>query len=112
MNCYTLEDGTVYLTYSTTARGLEFMMVYYGLLDRTPLGRNEVDDEAHCGCAATTSTTATERAGRLRPHGRPALGFLPPAPVPGEDDRCGPSSDARSPDPLCLVSARQAGRHR
>jgi predicted dithiol-disulfide oxidoreductase (DUF899 family) len=46
LNTYTLEDGTVYLTYSTTARGLEFMMVYYGLLDRTPLGRNEVDDEA------------------------------------------------------------------
>ena len=43
MNCYTLEDGNVYLTYSTTARGLEFMMVYYGLLDRTPLGRNEGD---------------------------------------------------------------------
>ena len=41
MNSYTLEDGTVYLTYSTTARGLEFMMVYYGLLDRTPLGRDE-----------------------------------------------------------------------
>ena len=44
MNTYTLADGTVYLTYSTTARGLEFMMVYYGLLDRTPLGRDEVDD--------------------------------------------------------------------
>jgi len=44
MNTYTLEGGTVYLTYSTTARGLEFMMVYYGLLDRTPLGRDEVND--------------------------------------------------------------------
>jgi predicted dithiol-disulfide oxidoreductase (DUF899 family) len=44
MNTYTLEDGTVHLAYSTTARGLEFMMVYYGLLDRTPLGRDEVDD--------------------------------------------------------------------
>jgi predicted dithiol-disulfide oxidoreductase (DUF899 family) len=44
MNSYTLEDGNVYLTYSTTARGLEFMMVYYGLLDLTPLGRNEEDD--------------------------------------------------------------------
>jgi predicted dithiol-disulfide oxidoreductase (DUF899 family) len=43
MNCYTLENGTVYLTYSTTARGLEFMMVYYRLLDLTPLGRNEGD---------------------------------------------------------------------
>ena len=41
MNSYTLEDGSVYLTYSTTSRGLEFMMVYYGLLDLTPLGRDE-----------------------------------------------------------------------
>ncbi len=43
MSAYALEDGTVYLTYSTTARGLEFMMCYYGFLDRTPLGRNEGD---------------------------------------------------------------------
>jgi predicted dithiol-disulfide oxidoreductase (DUF899 family) len=45
INSYALEDGKVYLTYSTTARGLEFMMVYYGLLDLTPLGRNEENDE-------------------------------------------------------------------
>ncbi len=43
MSAYALEDGTVYLTYSTTARGLEFMMAYYGFLDRAPLGRNEGD---------------------------------------------------------------------
>src|SRR5271169_2668620 len=43
VSAYALEDGTVYLTYSTTARGLEFMMGYYGFLDRTPLGRNEGD---------------------------------------------------------------------
>jgi predicted dithiol-disulfide oxidoreductase (DUF899 family) len=43
MSAYALEDGTVYLTYSTTARGLEFMMGYYSFLDRTPLGRNEGD---------------------------------------------------------------------
>ncbi len=41
MSAYALDGGTVYLTYSTTARGLEFMMSYYGFLDRTPLGRNE-----------------------------------------------------------------------
>jgi len=41
MNTYTLQDGTVHLAYSSTSRGLEFMMVYYGLLDRTPLGRDE-----------------------------------------------------------------------
>jgi predicted dithiol-disulfide oxidoreductase (DUF899 family) len=43
MSAYALEDETVYLTYSTTARGLEFMMGYYGFLDRAPLGRNEGD---------------------------------------------------------------------
>ena len=43
MSSYALDGGTVYLTYSTTARGLEFMMGYYGFLDRSPLGRNEGD---------------------------------------------------------------------
>ena len=43
MNSYALEDENVYLTYSTTARGLEFMMIYYRMLDLTPLGRNEED---------------------------------------------------------------------
>jgi predicted dithiol-disulfide oxidoreductase (DUF899 family) len=43
MSTYALDDGAVYLTYSTTARGLEFMMGYYGFLDRAPLGRNEGD---------------------------------------------------------------------
>ena len=33
--------GDVYLTYSTTARGLEPVMVYYGILDRVPRGRDE-----------------------------------------------------------------------
>jgi predicted dithiol-disulfide oxidoreductase (DUF899 family) len=31
----------VYRTYVTTARGLEPAMAYYGLLDRTPRGRDE-----------------------------------------------------------------------
>jgi predicted dithiol-disulfide oxidoreductase (DUF899 family) len=43
MSSYALDGGTVYLTYSTTARGLEFMMGYYGFLDRSSLGRNEGD---------------------------------------------------------------------
>ena len=43
LSAYALQDGTVYLTYSTTARGLEFMMGYYGFLDRAPLGRDEGD---------------------------------------------------------------------
>jgi predicted dithiol-disulfide oxidoreductase (DUF899 family) len=40
---FTLEDRTVYQTYSTTGRGIEFMMAYYGLLDRAPKGRDEDD---------------------------------------------------------------------
>jgi predicted dithiol-disulfide oxidoreductase (DUF899 family) len=43
LSAYALSDGTVYRTYVTTARGLEPVMAYYGLLDRTPLGRNEGD---------------------------------------------------------------------
>jgi predicted dithiol-disulfide oxidoreductase (DUF899 family) len=43
LSSYALDDGTVYLTYSTTARGLEFMLGYYGFLDRAPLGRDEGD---------------------------------------------------------------------
>ncbi len=38
---FALEDGVVYHTYSTTARGLEFMLGYYAFLDRAPNGRNE-----------------------------------------------------------------------
>ena len=35
------DDGTVYHTYSTTWRGLEFLMSYYAILDHTPKGRDE-----------------------------------------------------------------------
>jgi predicted dithiol-disulfide oxidoreductase (DUF899 family) len=41
MSVYALADATVYRTYVSTARGLEFAMAYYALLDRTPSGRNE-----------------------------------------------------------------------
>src|SRR5205809_1591707 len=41
LSAYALSDGTVYRTYVTTARGLEPAMAYYGLLDRTPKGRDE-----------------------------------------------------------------------
>jgi predicted dithiol-disulfide oxidoreductase (DUF899 family) len=41
LSAYVLSDGTVYRTYVTTARGLEFGMAYYGLLDRTAKGRHE-----------------------------------------------------------------------
>ncbi|MBV8940864.1 MAG: DUF899 domain-containing protein [Solirubrobacterales bacterium] len=38
---FTLQDGAVYQTYSTTGRGVEFLMSYYGFLDRAPRGRDE-----------------------------------------------------------------------
>jgi predicted dithiol-disulfide oxidoreductase (DUF899 family) len=38
---FALEDGVVYHTYSTTWRGLEFLMPYYAILDRAPKGRDE-----------------------------------------------------------------------
>ncbi len=42
-SAFVLDQGVVYHTYSTTARGLEFLMGYYGILDRAPKGRNEGD---------------------------------------------------------------------
>ncbi len=45
LSVYALSDGTVYRTYVTTARGLEPAMAYYGLLDRTPKGRDESASE-------------------------------------------------------------------
>ena len=41
LSVYARSDGAVYRTYVTTARGLEVSMAYYGLLDRTPKGRDE-----------------------------------------------------------------------
>jgi predicted dithiol-disulfide oxidoreductase (DUF899 family) len=38
---FVLDDGTVYHTYATTGRGVEFLMPYYGILDRAPKGRDE-----------------------------------------------------------------------
>ena len=41
-NVFARDDaGAVYHTYSTTARGLEFLMGYYAILDRAPQGRAE-----------------------------------------------------------------------
>ena len=42
-SAFVLDDGAVYQTYSTTGRGLEFLMGYYGILDRAPKGRDEGD---------------------------------------------------------------------
>jgi predicted dithiol-disulfide oxidoreductase (DUF899 family) len=42
-SAFTLDDGAVYHTYSTGARGVEFLMGYYPILDRTAKGRDEGD---------------------------------------------------------------------
>ena len=41
---FALEDGTVYRTYATNFRGVEFLMPYYPVLDRAPKGRDEGHD--------------------------------------------------------------------
>ena len=41
MSTFVLEDGTVYHTYSTFARGLDGLWGAYQWLDRAPKGRNE-----------------------------------------------------------------------
>ena len=47
LSVYVQSDGTVYRTYVSTARGLEPVMGYYGLLDRAPRGRHEEGEEVH-----------------------------------------------------------------
>ena len=39
------EDDDIYQAYSTTWRGLEFVMTYYGILDHAPKGREEGSDD-------------------------------------------------------------------
>jgi predicted dithiol-disulfide oxidoreductase (DUF899 family) len=41
---FVAEGGTVFHTYSTTWRGLEFLMGYYPILDHAPKGRDEGED--------------------------------------------------------------------
>jgi predicted dithiol-disulfide oxidoreductase (DUF899 family) len=40
-SAFALADGSVYHTYSTYERGLEFLLGYYPILDRVPKGRDE-----------------------------------------------------------------------
>jgi len=40
-SAFVLDQGSVYQTYSTTWRGLEFLMIYYPILDHAPKGRDE-----------------------------------------------------------------------
>ena len=58
MSAFVLEDGVVYHTYSTYARGLDGLWGMYQWLDRAPKGRNETGPS---GCAATTNTASIER---------------------------------------------------
>jgi predicted dithiol-disulfide oxidoreductase (DUF899 family) len=41
VSVFTLDDDTLYQTYTTTWRGVEFLMNYYPILDRVPEGRGE-----------------------------------------------------------------------
>jgi predicted dithiol-disulfide oxidoreductase (DUF899 family) len=43
MSAFALEDGVVYHTYSTYARGIDALWGMYQWLDRAPRGRNETD---------------------------------------------------------------------
>jgi predicted dithiol-disulfide oxidoreductase (DUF899 family) len=43
ISTFALQGGTVYHCYSSYARGTEFMMGYYAILDRAPKGRDEGD---------------------------------------------------------------------
>jgi predicted dithiol-disulfide oxidoreductase (DUF899 family) len=43
VSVFTLQDGAVYQTYASPARGVEFLMGYYPILDRVPQGRDEGD---------------------------------------------------------------------
>ena len=43
LSTFALEGGAVYHCYSSYARGTEFLMGYYAVLDRAPKGRDEGD---------------------------------------------------------------------
>jgi predicted dithiol-disulfide oxidoreductase (DUF899 family) len=43
LTVFTRERDDVYMAYESSARGLEVIMTYYGMLDRVPAGRNEVE---------------------------------------------------------------------
>jgi Bacterial protein of unknown function (DUF899) len=58
LSSFVLDNGAVYHTYSTGARGVEFLMGYYEILDRAPKGCDE-GDAFRCGSAGTTSTELT-----------------------------------------------------
>jgi predicted dithiol-disulfide oxidoreductase (DUF899 family) len=42
-SAFVQDDGSIYHAYSTTGRGVEFLMGYYAILGRAPEGRYEGD---------------------------------------------------------------------
>jgi predicted dithiol-disulfide oxidoreductase (DUF899 family) len=61
MSAFVLEDGVVYHTYSTYARGLDGLWGMYQWLDRAPKGRNETGVwwRRHDGCRTNYSGLST-----------------------------------------------------
>jgi predicted dithiol-disulfide oxidoreductase (DUF899 family) len=53
---FSLEEGIIYQAYSTTGRGVELLMPYYGILDRAPRDAMSAR-HGSSGSDATTSTT-------------------------------------------------------
>ena len=47
LSTFAREGNDVYHCYSTYARGTDFLMAYYGILDRAPKGRNEGNQPMH-----------------------------------------------------------------
>ncbi len=43
LSAFAMEDGVIYHTYSSYARGMDAIWGAYSFLDRAPLGRNEAD---------------------------------------------------------------------
>jgi hypothetical protein len=75
LSTFVLEDGVVYHTYSTYARGLDSLWGMYQWLDRAPKGRNETgvwwrhhDRYGHdCGVVLSCLTTSRPAPGATMP---------------------------------------------
>ena len=63
VSVFAREGDTVYHCYSSYARGTEFLMGYYAILDRVP-GAQE-DDQVSSSSAATTNTNASNGLSRF-----------------------------------------------
>ena len=58
-SAFVRDEGAVYHTYSTTGRGVEFLMGYYPILDHAPKGRDE-GEAWQVWIRDTTSTRASD----------------------------------------------------